>query len=417
MSATITILQQVNGETTYVNQVGKYANKNSALPFLFEQGIIPTNWRGLHDATIWRKIDGYYVCLEVVKGTLRADNETPFKILEVVKCTPAPAPAPAPIVEVSPAIAETKATTEISPEELAKQFTDADGSNPFSMMAKMIAPFVQPNYEFASSTISRMVSDAIANMRPERIEVVRTDETKIEMERQHYMFPKILNAVAQRVHIFLVGSAGSGKTTTAHNVARALSLEFYAISVGQQTTKSDIFGFIDAHSNYKQTQFRKAYENGGVFLFDEIDAGNSGVLTAINSALANGTCAFPDGMIKRHEDFVCIACGNTYGKGADRQYVGRQQLDGATLDRFAVINFDYDEDLELDICGNRSWGKEVQRLRANANKNNMRVIISPRASISGAKLLKAGFTESEVKQMLIYKGISQKEIDMLESRN
>ena len=31
-------------------------------------------------------------------------------------------------------------------------------------------------------------------------------------------------------------------------------------------------------------------------------------------------------------------------------YVGRNQLDGATLDRFAVIEFEYDEEIEKNLC-------------------------------------------------------------------
>lgn len=412
MSALITILKQENGQSTYVGQQAEYANKATALEFLFLQGILPIEWNSMHQSSIFRNAENKkYLRIDVKKGSLRADN--PFVIGHPTEVKKIEQPIEQPKTETPMPTPTTTPTT--SAEELAKQFTTEDGTNPFAMMAKMIAPFVKPDYEFAAETISRLVSEAVANIKPDRIEIVRTDDVKVELGRQHYAFKKILNAVSQRVHLMLVGAAGSGKTTCAHNVADALGLKFYAMSVGQQTTKSDIFGFVDAHSNYKRTQFRDAFENGGVFLFDEIDAGNAGVLTAINAALANGTCAFPDGMVKRSDDFVCIAAGNTFGRGADRQYVGRQQLDAATLDRFAVIDFDYDEELELEISGNRNWTRQVQRMRANAMANNLRVVISPRASINGAKLLAAGFTESEVKEMIVFKGIGEKERNIIEN--
>ena len=404
MSAIITILKQANGNNDYTGQQAEYANKLTALPFLFSNGILPAEWEEMHSSSIFRNAENKkYLKVDVKKGTLRKDN--PF--LSEYKTEQPKTEQPK---------TETPMTTPTTnAEELAKQFTTTDGTNPFAMMAQMIAPFVKPDYEFAAETISKLVAEAISQIKPDRIEIVRTDDVKVELGRQHYAFKKILNAVAQRVHLMLVGAAGSGKTTCAHNVADALGLKFYAMSVGQQTTKSDIFGFVDAHSNYKRTQFRDAFENGGVFLFDEIDAGNAGVLTAINAALANGTCAFPDGMVKRNDDFVCIAAGNTFGRGADRQYVGRQQLDAATLDRFAVIDFDYDEELELEISGNRNWTRQVQKMRANAMANNLRVVISPRASINGAKLLAAGFTESEVKEMIVFKGIGQNERNIIEN--
>lgn len=109
------------------------------------------------------------------------------------------------------------------------------------------------------------------------------------------------------------------------------------------------FGKIAGH--VVRTQFREAYENGGVFLLDEVDASDPDALTASNSALSNGMAAFPDALVRKHEDFVAIAAGNTFGSGADRQYVGRNQLDAATLDRFTVFEVDYDEMLELEISG------------------------------------------------------------------
>lgn len=47
-----------------------------------------------------------------------------------------------------------------------------------------------------------------------------------------------LRCVAARVNVWLVGPAGSGKTSAAENVARDLGLKFYSKSVGPQTSES-----------------------------------------------------------------------------------------------------------------------------------------------------------------------------------
>ena len=56
-------------------------------------------------------------------------------------------------------------------------------------------------------------------------------------------------------------------------------------------------GFIDAQGRIVNTEFRKAYEHGGLFLFDEIDASFPQAILAFNAALAND---FMDFQIKKY---------------------------------------------------------------------------------------------------------------------
>jgi len=212
------------------------------------------------------------------------------------------------------------------------------------------------------------------------------------------------SCIKNRMSVFLVGPAGSGKTTIAEKTAEKYGMDFYCMSVGNQTTKSDLLGFISATGNYVSTVFRTAFEKGGLFLLDEIDAGNSNVLTILNSALANGYCSFPDGMVQRHKDFVCIASGNTIGQGANKQYVGRNQLDGATLDRFIKIDWYYDEILEKKISKNNGWVNRVQAIRKICNDMGLKLIISPRASINGSNLINDGIPVLQVDEACIFKG-------------
>lgn len=224
---------------------------------------------------------------------------------------------------------------------------------------------------------------------------------------EHAQFPTLLALLAEKQHVYLVGPAGSGKTTAAEKCAAKLGLPFFCQSVGAQTTQAQLVGYNDATGNYIPTHFRRAYEGGGIFLLDEIDAGNANVLTALNAALANGNCAFPDAMVKRHEDFRCIAAANTFGTGADRQYVGRNQLDAASIDRFAFLEWPYDEALERDLAGDVVWTTYVQNIRRAVETLKIRHVVSPRASIQGARLLAAGIPRETVESTVLWKAVDQ----------
>lgn len=213
----------------------------------------------------------------------------------------------------------------------------------------------------------------------------------------------------------MIGPAGSGKTTAGEKIAEALDVNFYPQSVGAQTTKSDLLGFIDGNGNYRSTIFREAYENGGVFLLDELDSGNPNTITILNAALSNGYMSFPDGVKKMHEDFYCIAAANTYGTGADRQYVGRNQLDAATLDRFNTIYWEVDEQLEKSLCSNKQWQQRVSKTRAKIAKLGIRYIVSPRATFKGEKLLQLGMEEAKVVESVLYKNLRKEDIQRIEA--
>jgi len=223
---------------------------------------------------------------------------------------------------------------------------------------------------------------------------------------KHKSLEKLITLCANRLPVLMVGMAGTGKTHAAEQVAEGLGLNFYAISVGAQTSKSDIMGYMHANGGYVETLFRKAYEHGGVFLVDEIDAGNSNVLVQINAALSNTYCAFPDKMVKKHDDFVFVASANTFGFGANRLYVGRNQLDAATLDRFTVLVWEIDEKLEENlIANNTKWLKVVRACREQVAKEEIRTLVTPRATIRGAKLLESGMEFSEALDLAILNSI------------
>lgn len=252
--------------------------------------------------------------------------------------------------------------------------------------------------------VPELVKDNLALLsRVAEIKIGKMPSVKVDVA--HKALTDILTAVVAGTSPFLVGPAGSGKTTLAEQIAKVLKRPFY--TAARVTSEYKLMGFIDAHGKVIRTQFREAFEHGGVFLFDEVDASDPDALTAFNAALANGLGDFPDGMVKKHKDFVAIAAGNTFGRGADRQYVGRNQLDAATLDRFQTFEIDYDEELEVQLAGDAEWTKWVQKVRAAVAAEKVRHVVSPRASIAGAKLLAAGMDRAKVEESCVWKGLDE----------
>lgn len=252
--------------------------------------------------------------------------------------------------------------------------------------------------------------------------VIKDKPTKTLNGIQHFVFPKVLGAVSQGVNLWLVGPAGTGKSTIGEQVAEALSLPFSAVNCTSTMTETALKGYNDANGNYVATEFRRIFEGGGVFVFDEVDNANPNVLGALNSALANGFMAFADKRVAKHPDFVAIATGNTFGSGATMEYVGRNPIDGATIDRFAQLVVPIDTKVEdamlesvgLDAPTATKWVTAVRQARQNAEKFGLKVIVSPRATLNGARLIRSGaFTMTEVFDATVIKGCKPDQADKI----
>jgi hypothetical protein len=98
--------------------------------------------------------------------------------------------------------------------------------------------------------------------------------------------------------------------------------------------------------------------------------------------------------------------------------VGRNPIDAAFLDRFAMVAIDLDESLEssmLDAVGldaetSRTWLTAVRTSRANVSRYGLRVIVSPRATIDGARLIKAGVDMQTAYKMRVLKGAKDEQV-------
>lgn len=296
----------------------------------------------------------------------------PVSVVSTVANEPAPviaAPVSAPV------------TTIAAPKPVA---TDAAGH----ALAAMVLPHIL-------DTIAPMIADAVAGLQstvtgPRQLVVMRDKVEHVLTGSHHYAAPKLLKLVSQGLNVMLVGPAGCGKTTLANTVAKALGHERATIiSLSAGTSEAQLLGRLlplgdQGQFRYVESPFMRAYANGGIILLDEIDAADANLLLVINAALANGEIEIEaraasglETRVKRHPDCVIIAAANTYGRGADLQFVGRGALDAATLDRFYMVTIDYDADLEATMGPEHvvTW---VNNVRAKARAGRVKQTTSSR---------------------------------------
>jgi hypothetical protein len=236
----------------------------------------------------------------------------------------------------------------------------------------------------------------------------------------HCQLPQVVAWANANVPVWLWGMAGAGKTHMGRQLAEALGVPFYCAPIDETITVGKLVGFRNlANGDFVPGLIYKAYKEGGVLLLDEIDT-NSATIAALNSALANDHYTFPNGEeVPRHANFRVIAGANTKGTGAVAGYTARVRLDAATLDRFAVIELNYDPGLELALaCGipnpSEPWKpgppatpelcrKYVEWVQNVRGSSEGRVLISPRASYLGVRALLAGIPVREVAEALVFK--------------
>jgi cobaltochelatase CobS len=195
------------------------------------------------------------------------------------------------------------------------------------------------------------------------IKIERWDGKVIKLKDKVFpkQFERVLDLAKCRRNILLTGPAGCGKSYLAKAIAEALAFDFGSISCTAGMSEAHLLGravpdLTHGKNRFQGTSFLKCFEEGGVFLMDELDAADPNLLLAINTALANGYCNLPNRadspVAFKSDDFVMIATANTVGRGATRMYSGRNQLDESTVDRFriGVVEMDYDLQVEKALC-------------------------------------------------------------------
>lgn len=99
------------------------------------------------------------------------------------------------------------------------------------------------------------------------------------------------------------------------------------------------------------------------------------------------------GLVHRHPECIIIATSNTFGNGADRQYVANNQLDASTIDRFVggIIDVNYSDKFESQY--DEEVVSYVNSLRCIIKDEQLRRIASTRMIQAGNTMKKNYFAD------------------------
>lgn len=269
----------------------------------------------------------------------------------------------------------------------------------------------KPEATVDEATVRAIVADMLADIVPPKtvIEIQNGNPPAVQITgRVHPLFERVLKLSVEasrrkKLGILLVGPAGCGKTHLCEQVAKALGDNYAAIHGSAGASESALTGWLlpsdGGKFEYIPAPFVTGYEQGNTtFCLDEIDAFDANMLLVANGAIANGHMHIAhrrdNPVVTRGDGFKIIATANTFGTGANPMYAGRNALDAATLDRFIVIEIDYDRELESDIAAANGM-TEAQRdaiwtLRDKVRNAGLRRAVSTRAFEKCAIMLAAG---------------------------
>lgn len=302
-----------------------------------------------------------------------------------------------------------------------KQQIKSDSNTRFGLLEEAIARiFVdEKSEEIAQGVlnsvhkkIDQFIKENYGDLPRKTVYEVKGREVVME-EVVHEQFETVLAFIMKNEPVFLTGPAGSGKNVICQQVSKVLGLPFFFTNAVTQEYK--LTGFTDAMGHYHESPFYKAFTQGGLFMLDEVDASIPEVLVILNAAISNKYFDFPApiGIKYAHENFRIVAAGNTYGTGATYTYVGRNQLDGASLDRFALIRIGYSKRIEEKMCLNNPQLVAFFRdYRNAAERAGIQTIVSYRAMSRFAQMEDA-FATPDLLRICLVKGLEGDDIRMI----
>lgn len=163
----------------------------------------------------------------------------------------------------------------------------------------------------------------------------------------------IVDDVVMGNPVLLIGGAGTGKTTLAENVAKALGRKHITINCSQWTAPTEIIGG-QTLEGYQEGKMIEAWSKGMLLILDELPKLDPNTAGLLNEALAKTKVA--DTQIfngrkeafKKHEGFAAIATGNVYPNAESNAYGANFKQDLSLLDRFSGSVYFIEKNVKLE---------------------------------------------------------------------
>lgn len=171
------------------------------------------------------------------------------------------------------------------------------------------------------------------------------------------------------INILLVGEPGTGKTKMSYVIADMVKMPIYTIPISKNTEEDTFEGknkVIEGQISFAETDFIKAYENGGIIVLEEINLADPAVIMgSLGQAIEFPFVVMKDGYkpVRRHPMCIIIATMNTGTSGS-------KALNQALSSRFkqSYILADPDKQLFVKILNKRFKDKKTCRWVAQAYK-------------------------------------------------
>lgn len=261
---------------------------------------------------------------------------------------------------------------------------------------------------------------------PPRVLVVRgpdgKDRPQPEGEIYHPAVDRLVALLAQGMHVFLTGPAGSGKTFGACQAARMMGLPFDVVTMPGQTS-AKLLGYVKPDGTVVDTPFTRMFTTPGVLVLDEFDRTDPGVAAMLNSCLENGLLNHGGKLLRKDPQFCVVANGNTTLRGASREYTAAKPIDYATAARFVFLRWNYDETHEAALVeeafsGNLEASSAlliwIRKVRAAITRDKINLVFAgPREARRIALDLVTGTDFAEAAHGHIWKGLDEEIVSRL----